>query len=83
VVGAGATEAGAVGTDTSACDAATARLDVDSNDQAARAAIATNVINPVTVVSNNLRIFILIPPIGVVVICRLLAPSCIRPVASI
>ena len=52
-----------MGTDTSACDAATARLDVDSNDQAARAAIATNVINPVTVVSNNLRIFILIPPI--------------------
>ena len=72
-----------MGTDTSACDAATARLDVDSNDQAARAAIATNVINPVTVVSNNLRIFILIPPIGAVVICRLLAPSCNRPVASI
>jgi hypothetical protein len=58
----------AVGTDTSACDAATTGLDVDSDEQAARDAIATDAINPVTVVSNSLRIFILMPPIWVVVI---------------
>ena len=58
----------AVGADTSACDAATAGLDVDSDEQAARDAIATNAINPITVVSNSLRIFILMPPIWLVMI---------------